>query len=567
MTERLGLIPLSKRVEEISRYYERLENSIVRILLSVQIGSSNAAKTAIASKKIDCLLLAANIYSRDFARKTVPEAYEESARKVLTSLKALDTEKNPRYNQKKHKKTQQEFEREMIGFYVEANQSIKRNSNVYLNLVARTSKKLSSTQFFNFEESMKEIGAMIDIAYEQHKGYKYAERLIRNYLEGYVGEGNLIEINGRHYNIRKYSRLVARTELRRVQTQATKNYCNEYENDLVQWSKHANPCEICAPLEGRIFSLSGKHPNYPPLQEEPPLHPQCVLPQTRCIAPGGLVAGLRVRYNGKIIEFTFSNGSQLSVSQNHLFLTPHGFAAAQLLREGDDVFYCPDFERIIASNPYNNGMPSRIDDIVETLAKSPGMSSCRVPVTSKYLHNDGKFCDGDIDVIRPDGFLGNTSKSTLFKKSQTSLLNSGNSETSLFPGESYLAAMFKSLAFAADSLMGGNRSPSSFFRSRVRRSNSMAFTDAPQGESSSNESHSNGLPGHTELFTNLMKARSSLIDTIKIVGVNIYSFHDYVYDLHTHTSLYLANGILTSNCEHNINPTSESAIKFREKYG
>jgi len=262
-------------VDEISRYYERLENSIVRILLSVQIGSSQAVKTAAASKKIDRLLLEANVYSRNFARKTIPEAYEESSRKALTSLKVLEAEQDPRFNQKTHKKTQQEFEREMIGFYVEANQSIKKNSKIYLHLVARASKKLSSTQFFDFEESMLEIGAMIDIAYEQHKGFRYAEKLIRNYLEGYVGEGDLIEINGRRYNIRKYSRLVARTELRRVQTQATKNYCNEYENDLVQWSKHANPCEICAVLEGGIFSLSGKHPDYPPLQEEPPLHPQC----------------------------------------------------------------------------------------------------------------------------------------------------------------------------------------------------------------------------------------------------------------------------------------------------
>jgi hypothetical protein len=275
MTERLGLIPLSKRVDEISRYYERVEDKIVRTLLSVQIGKENTMKAASATKKINQTLLEANVFTRSFTRKTVPEAYEASAKKALISLKALDAEQNPRFNQKTHRKTEEEIAREMLQYYLDANRSIKKNSNTYLLLVARGSKKLASTQFFDFEESMDAIGAMIDITYEQHKGFQHAAKLIRSFLEGYVGEGNLIEINGRHYNIRKYARMVARTELRRVQTKATKNYCKEYQNDLVQWSKHANPCPDCSKLEGRVFSISGKHPDYPKLQEEPPLHPQC----------------------------------------------------------------------------------------------------------------------------------------------------------------------------------------------------------------------------------------------------------------------------------------------------
>jgi hypothetical protein len=64
-------------------------------------------------------------------------------------------------------------------------------------------------------------------------------------------------------------------ELRKVQTKATFDSCRELENDLVEVSIHPTDCEICMKYEGRIFSISGKHPIYPKLVNMPPFHPDC----------------------------------------------------------------------------------------------------------------------------------------------------------------------------------------------------------------------------------------------------------------------------------------------------
>jgi hypothetical protein len=67
------------------------------------------------------------------------------------------------------------------------------------------------------------------------------------------------------------------------------------------------------------------------------------------------------------------------------------------------------------------------------------------------------------------------------------------------------------------------------------------------------------------MLTDLAKKHPRFIHLQKIVKINIYSFHGFVYDIQTSTSLYLANGILSSNCWHNMFVTSEEAIEVRSR--
>jgi len=73
----------------------------------------------------------------------------------------------------------------------------------------------------------------------------------------------------------KYAKMVARTEIRKAQTDATLDLCRQYENDLVEVSDHGCDCDECEQYEGNIYSVSGTHPKYPPLGETPPYHPSC----------------------------------------------------------------------------------------------------------------------------------------------------------------------------------------------------------------------------------------------------------------------------------------------------
>jgi hypothetical protein len=71
--------------------------------------------------------------------------------------------------------------------------------------------------------------------------------------------------------------MVARTTTREAASVAAINECKEFDVDLVQISTHYPTCEICAPLQGKVFSISGKDKRYPKLTDEyrPPFHPNC----------------------------------------------------------------------------------------------------------------------------------------------------------------------------------------------------------------------------------------------------------------------------------------------------
>jgi hypothetical protein len=96
--------------------------------------------------------------------------------------------------------------------------------------------------------------------------------------ESYDGEYvQVIDKNGKpiNYKIKYYAEMCIYTEAIRAQADATVNIAIENETDLVQVSTHFTNCDICGPIEGRVFSISGNDPDFAPVDFELPLHPNC----------------------------------------------------------------------------------------------------------------------------------------------------------------------------------------------------------------------------------------------------------------------------------------------------
>lgn len=62
-----------------------------------------------------------------------------------------------------------------------------------------------------------------------------------------------------------YAGLVARSTTAEATNTACQKQVEEFGDDLVQMTTHANACPLCVSLEGRVYSISGKHPDYPAL--------------------------------------------------------------------------------------------------------------------------------------------------------------------------------------------------------------------------------------------------------------------------------------------------------------
>ena len=88
----------------------------------------------------------------------------------------------------------------------------------------------------------------------------------------------LIEVNGRHYDTRYYSRMVYDTTASEAHVKATHQRFEEQGVDLVRIIGNRTKY-FCTEYLGRIYSLSGKSTKYPALsslpRNGPPFHPNC----------------------------------------------------------------------------------------------------------------------------------------------------------------------------------------------------------------------------------------------------------------------------------------------------
>jgi len=83
---------------------------------------------------------------------------------------------------------------------------------------------------------------------------------------------------GRNWKLGTYTAMVARTLTREVATLATINACKEFDIKLVKVSVHRGSCEMCKPIEGKIYTLDKRDKRYPFYDGQNiriPVHPNC----------------------------------------------------------------------------------------------------------------------------------------------------------------------------------------------------------------------------------------------------------------------------------------------------
>lgn len=70
---------------------------------------------------------------------------------------------------------------------------------------------------------------------------------------------------GRLISLEAYSAMVARSTTREATNQGTMNQLQNLGYDLVKMTEHSPTCSLCASLQGRVYSISGKDSRFPKL--------------------------------------------------------------------------------------------------------------------------------------------------------------------------------------------------------------------------------------------------------------------------------------------------------------
>lgn len=457
------------------------------------------------------------------------------------------------------------------------------------------------------QRAWQKVGALVEKSKGEFKGVSDAvnQQIRRAVADGMVNEDSLSTVTKRIQEVAESvgenrARTIARTETMKAINTGVKDRYARMGIERVEFlaAEDERVCEICGELDGQIFDID-KAP-------EVPVHPNCLLPDTRCETPGGIISGLRVFYSGPVIETVLSNGVKITVTPNHMFLTDHGFAAADLLCEGDHILYCTGFKGVIPGDPNNNRQPPTIKEIIESLTESGRMTTATMPVSSKDLHGDGLFGKGNIDIVRPARFLRNNPETTRFQQVCADNFDAADAAGKRPLNRDRALALFLYRAsLATDGGMSGIRQSDPFFRGRVRHTDKHGFASPPQSNaivrealndngtsdavllSESFDGHStlkqtdnlitikgderrsdlgaglsqslvNKMLRDTKSLSDLIGSHTGLIEILDVVAINVISYSGHVYDLQTYPTLYIGNGCIISNCRCTLVITEES---------
>lgn len=424
--------------------------------------------------------------------------------------------------------------------------------------------------------------------------------MLRNELESLLENGILQGHNPRRLAVHLRKRFgvsqfnaerLMITELARVQTEAQKQSFERNGFDEYIFLALGTACPICKKLNEKHFKVAKMMPG----TNAPPIHPLCVFPNTKVIAPD-IEAMTRSSYSGCVVEIGTSDGARLTVTPNHIVLTARGWVRAKNLIKGDKVInYSRGIKSVIESDPTDNdGIPT-IEELFTSLLESGAVPAMSMPISSEDFKGDASS-DGEIDIIFIDGKLRNKLNATLSQLvGDILLVGASESGEVTLPRNCSLAEHLVGLGLAADGIMSGSRIAAILLRGTLTHSQLIGLRfpsdyDARLYKTAANDTSADiklfgdGIfahPGSIHIsdlldikrdFNSLKRNTASLETTLDgrfcdpvglcdfinafsgfvtfddIIFVTNKYYSGHVYDASSLSTLYIANGIITSNC-------------------
>lgn len=334
--------------------------------------------------------------------------------------------------------------------------------------------------------------------------------------------------------------------------------------ELVWRTSHdSNVCPVCAAMDGETVSigkafadtvktsdgevLGWEHSTWNDNGRIPDAHVNCVLGDTKVLADGAKVA-TRMNYSGEVVKLSTKNGRTITTTPNHILLTARGWVLAKNITKSDQVIaYSDRVKPFMGNNTIDGDIPTISEQFI-TASESDGVVSSKMPATTKDFKGDG-IKDEEIDVIFVDGLLSNEGN-TSFDKLNTKLpFISGSIQDDSLSGISTLDQLLMGTLAASHGIMGSDCEALALLGSEGSHASTHRLTSTTAYNARLLEAKSNRSTTTTESFRNSFLTNTGLIEFDDVVSVEIDTVHNTpVYDLETTSTLYAANGIVSSNC-------------------
>ncbi|NQU44855.1 hypothetical protein HQ520_16315 [bacterium] len=256
---------MRRKIQTLTVIYADTQDRITTLLMSgVPQTAAQQARMNDILKQVNREIVVLNQQARAWAGGAAKEAYQKGMDITSQTLSQLGyTGSGVNFGARMHVQAVNVIADQMTADLLTANGSILRNATRFV----RSTQQALITEG---EINRQIIGGLIE-GKTRRDVSKLIERRLMDQIEG----GRLLTINGRNYQPRSYAELVARTRTREATSRGTVNATTQAGVDLVQISDHGTDTPICQVYEGKTFSISGGHSDFPQLDRMPPFHPGC----------------------------------------------------------------------------------------------------------------------------------------------------------------------------------------------------------------------------------------------------------------------------------------------------
>jgi hypothetical protein len=272
-----GLLPDRKALNELSPLMTGYRRKIIKTLLDVTPEDYSRTREIKTIQKYDKILERLYSETKKWMEKHVRDSFFRARNIGIRIMEGYGQKRNLTYSKTDTVLALEQQMNNMDTYFRNMILSTQQISRQYFNILRQATRKFLEIREIGglSDEDTVVLLSQIEELVEDEASAGRISSLVQSHLKKRVGDGNLVEINGRYYDIKKHSESIARTELRRTQSAGVKNACDEYGNDLIEISDHGTTTPICMEYEGRIFSLYGKTPGYEVIDMLPPFHTNC----------------------------------------------------------------------------------------------------------------------------------------------------------------------------------------------------------------------------------------------------------------------------------------------------
>lgn len=331
---------------------------------------------------------------------------------------------------------------------------------------------------------------------------------------------------------------------------------------LLRWmSSGSENCPYCESLHGRVVGIREAFVPAGDWKPEgaaapmkirssafhPPVHDGCLTGDSRVLPGGGVAATSERRFDGDVIVIHTASGHRLTCTPNHPILTPGGWVAAGLLNEGGHVISDGRSEWGGSGDGDNENMPIRIQEIVKTFGDDGTMRTIPMPVTAEHFHGDG--VGSKIAIVRTNGLLLDGFDSPVCEHCGQGAFVVGDVDSVRLASLGGEAAFGKGFLASGSSSVSRSSLGQTLVGSPLGGAHQLGFAVAAGGNAILEEVAADHAAGHAELERKGIFGLPAQIFADEIVSVERNAFHGFVYNLQTELGWYVAEGIITHNCD------------------